>query len=582
MTQGVVVSARRNAARIEDIRAQFLTAAEPGRAVPAELLDSWLRSKQALGAPANVRAVPQVDEDLLDNHLLEMFQAPMARVAEDLGDSGMGLLLADAQGRILQRWSHDASAMNQLDRLGTVRGAVLAEDTVGTNGVGTVIASGKSIQISGAEHFADLYRTALCTGAPVWHPISGKLLAVVTVSTAISERSGLLLPLTNSVAAQLEQHVLDVAQPAARAMLAAFLDASARHTGPVVAFGPDGLTMRSRRAGELTQTDVDVINHLCTGVRRDTRVTAELSVGPTMIEVSALDGGAGVVAALRPAPRAAVSAAAPSNGLVGQSKSWRAVAHHVSRQIAARRAVLVAGETGTGKTSVALGRPFVAGARFDGATILHAAERQTTGEQAWLQRLGDAVRDAASSGTVVIRGAEHLDGQAVAAVRALIDTHQGQLPIVLTMTAASPGDAETAAARLGVPVVWVPPLRERVSDIGVLWNAFVAQRLPGLRLVLSDGARQALEAASWPANLTELRGAVDSVAASGTRGTVDVDDLPDSLRSRRAWSMIERTEMEAIRRALQEADGNRSRAAELLGVSRATIHRKMKTYHISG
>lgn len=45
---------------------------------------------------------------------------------------------------------------------------------------------------------------------------------------------------------------------------------------------------------------------------------------------------------------------------------------------------------------------------------------------------------------------------------------------------------------------------------------------------------------------------------------------------------MERTEIEAIRRALQEADGNRSKAAELLGVSRATIHRKMKTYHLSG
>lgn len=83
-------------------------------------------------------------------------------------------------------------------------------------------------------------------------------------------------------------------------------------------------------------------------------------------------------------------------------------------------------------------------------------------------------------------------------------------------------------------------------------------------------------------NLSDLRGAVDTVLASGKRGTVQVDDLPDTLRSRRTWTLMERTEIEAIRRALQEADGNRSKAAELLGVSRATIHRKMKTYHLSG
>jgi len=573
-----MVSTRRNEARIEDIRAQFLTASEPGRAVPADLLESWVRSKAALGTPANVRDVPQVDEDLLDNHLVEMFQAPMARVAEDLGGSGMGLLLADAEGRILQRWSQDASAMSHLDRLGTVRGAVLAEDTVGTNGVGTVIAAGKSVQIAGAEHFADIYRTAVCTGAPVWHPLSGKLLAVVTVSTMLSERSGLLVPLTNSVAAQLEQHVLDVAQPGARAMLAAFLESSARHAGPVVAFGPDGLTMRSRRAGELTQTDVDTINHLCAGLRRDVQVTAELSVGPTVIDVAALDGGAGVVAALRPAPRSsAAHSIASSSALVGQSKSWRAVAHRVSRHIATREPILVAGELGTGKTSLALGRPFQAGAA-DTATIVHGAERQIVGDQTWLQRVADAVE----AGPVVIRGAEHVDGHVLAAVRTLIDGQRGTTPIVLTMTAALRAEAESAAGRFGVPMVWVPPLRERVSDIGVLWNSFVAQCSPGARLPLADAARQALEAAGWPGNLSDLRGAVDTVLASGKRGTVQVDDLPDTLRSRRTWTLMERTEIEAIRRALQEADGNRSKAAELLGVSRATIHRKMKTYHLSG
>jgi len=133
-----------------------------------------------------------------------------------------------------------------------------------------------------------------------------------------------------------------------------------------------------------------------------------------------------------------------------------------------------------------------------------------------------------------------------------------------------------------VAMVWVPPLRERSSDIPALWNAFAAQRSPGLRLVLGDDARRALEAAGWPGNLAELRTLVAQMVAEGSRGVVQLDQLPDSLRAHRSWSMIERTEMETIRRALQEAGGNRSKAAELLGVSRATIHRKLKTYNLSG
>ncbi len=574
------MSTRPSGSRLEELRAQFLTASDPDLAVPPDLLESWLRSKSALGAPANVRDVPRVDEDLLDNHLLEMFQAPMARAAEDLAGSGMGLLLADAQGRIVQRWSLDSSAMTQLDRIGTVRGAVLAEDAVGTNGVGTAIASGKSVLIEGAEHFADVYRDALCTGAPVWHPITGKLLAAVTMSTKIDERSGLLLPLTNSLASQLQQHVLDVAQPGARAMLAAFLDASKRHDGPVVAFGPDGLTMRSRRAGELTQTDVDLIGHLCAGLRHDSRVTADLSTGHTAIEARVLDGDAGVVAALRPAPRVTTGPGRPSSdGLVGQTKSWLSAAHHVSRHIAARTGLLIAGEPGSGKTSLALGRPYRPGSVQSDVAVLHTAQRQIVGDQVWLQELSDAVAGAAR---VVVRGVEHLDSPSLSALRALADAYAGRGSLLLTVSAATQADAEAAATRLGVAMVWVPPLRERAADIPALWNALVAQRAPGLRLALSDGARQALEAAGWPGNLAELRTLVAQLVTDGVRGVVHADHLPDSLRAHRSWSMIERTEMETIRRALQEAGGNRSKAAELLGVSRATIHRKLKTYNLSG
>jgi sigma-54 dependent transcriptional regulator, acetoin dehydrogenase operon transcriptional activator AcoR len=579
------VSERRSGSRIEDIRAQFLTSSDAGQAVPTELLESWLRSKSALGAPANVRDVPRVDEDLLDNHLLEMFQAPMARAAEDLAGSGMGLLLADAQGRIVQRWSLDSSAMNQLDRLGTVRGAVLAEDVVGTNGVGTALASGKSVLIEGAEHFADVYQDALCTGAPVWHPITGKLLAAVTMSTRIDERSGLLLPLTNSLASQLQQHVLDVAQPGARAMLAAFLDASGRHNGPVVAFGPDGLTMRSRRAGELTQSDVDLIGHLCAGLRHDTRMTAELSIGTTAVDVSVLDGAAGMVAALSPAPRVSVvgQGRPPADALVGQTKSWLSAAHHVSRHIASRTALLIAGESGSGKTSLALGRPHRLGATQSDVTVVHTAQRQIVGERAWLQELADAFTNSpVTSPRIVVRAVEHLDAQAFAAMRTLIESNSGRVSVVLTATVDTYAAAEAMATRLGMAMVWVPPLRERAGDIAALWNIFVAQRSPGLRLMLDEDARRAMEVAGWPGNLAELRTLVSRLVADGVRGVVHLDHLPDSLRARRSWSMIERTEMETIRRALQEAGGNRSKAAELLGVSRATIHRKLKTYNLSG
>lgn len=262
---------------------------------------------------------------------------------------------------------------------------------------------------------------------------------------------------------------------------------------------------------------------------------------------------------------------------MGQTKSWLTAAHHVSRHIAARTALLVAGEPGSGKTSLALGSPYRPGAVRADVTVVHTAQRQIVGDQVWLQQLADAI---ATSARVVVRGVEHLDPRALATLRSLIDANAGRGSVLLTVTAATHSDAEAVATRLGVAMVWVPPLRERAGDLPALWNSFVAQRSPGLRLTLSEDARRALEAGGWAGNLAELRTLVEQQVAAGTRGVVQLDQLPDSLRAHRSWSMIERTEMETIRRALQDAGGNRSKAAELLGVSRATIHRKLKTYNL--
>jgi transcriptional regulator of acetoin/glycerol metabolism len=140
--------------RVQRAKERFLSVPDSDTQVNPALLESWRRSKVALGMPGNLNAVPIVDESALDGPLLDVFQAPLARVADDLSGTGFGVLLADARGRILQRWSHDRAAVNHLDTLGTVRGAVLAEDVVGTNGVGTVAATGRSFQVSGPEHFA--------------------------------------------------------------------------------------------------------------------------------------------------------------------------------------------------------------------------------------------------------------------------------------------------------------------------------------------------------------------------------------------------------------------------------------------
>jgi transcriptional regulator of acetoin/glycerol metabolism len=144
---------RFESARVEKIKEGFLVSAGvDGKVVrggDAELMQSWQRSQDALGEPANITDVPQVSEEVLDEQLLNTFRAPLTTFSDSLFGTGLGVLLADSRGQILHRWCEDRSAAVLLDRIGTIRGAVLAEDPVGTNGVGTVAAVGKSVQIQG-------------------------------------------------------------------------------------------------------------------------------------------------------------------------------------------------------------------------------------------------------------------------------------------------------------------------------------------------------------------------------------------------------------------------------------------------
>ncbi|MBN9154932.1 MAG: hypothetical protein J0I70_09140 [Microbacterium sp.] len=557
---------------------EFLFRAETAAGVNVELLKSWQRSKDALGVPANIRDVPQVAEELLDAHILDMFQAPLARVSDDLDGTGLGLLLADARGTILQRWSHDRTAVAHLDRLGTVRGAMLAEDVVGTNGVGTVAATGKSLQISGSEHFAEFYSAALCTGSPVRHPVTGKMLAVITISSEVSERSGLLRPIVKSVATQLEQHLLEVERPAARRLFEEFLRASRSQGSPVLAFGPQGLVMQSRSAGRLSSADVGLIEQGVAERRSGGRFSLEVSNGTVEVQATRLGDDAGVVVVLgRERTATSVSLGPARHQLVGRSPEWLAVARDIARHRELRRPLLIAGEVGVGKTSLALGLPYRPGGS-SAAAIADAAERHVVGNRRWLQRLAERLD---ASAPVVMRGVETLDQSALDALRLLLEQRGGRGAVMLTMSTEKEEVARALAGQLGLPMAWVPPLRERTVDLPLLWLLFAEQLAPGAGLQLREETASLLRGYSWPRNLKELRGVVEQMSIAGKRGPVLPGDLPDDMQGSRTLSMIERAELDAIRRALAEADGNRSKAAEILGLSRATVYRKMKAYRLT-
>ncbi len=543
----------------------------------AQLVESWRRSGSALGRPENVADVPRVSEEVLDAHLLDLFRDPLTRFAEGISGTGLAVLLADSRGRILHRWCGDRAASAHLDRIGTVRGAVLAEDTVGTNGVGTVAASGHGVQIQGVEHFADIYRNAICTGAPVRHPMTGNLLAVVTLSCDVTPRADLLRPLLSTVTQQLEQHVMEMQEPAARRAFNTFLEITRARPEPVVAFGPAGLLIQNPQAGRLAGEDLRQLHRLCADGIGTGKYSVELSTGLAHVHVTAVDSGNRVAVVQEPQAGRLLTGSAQSSGgvlrrLVGGAPDWMASRHAVERHRSSSEPLIIAGESGTGKLSLALGHPSEPDAPLR-REVVDAAQRHVVGGRRWLQDLAARLENGRD---LVVRGVQTLEPRILDGMRTVLRDSPHRRSVLVTLTTEAREDADAFGLKYDVPVVWVPPLRDRVSDLPTLWKHFA----PSSVMTPAPEALELLSAYQWPGNVKELRTIVGQIADAGNSGVVVPGDLPAAVRNTPSLTMIERVELEAIRKALRETEGNRAKAAQILGLSRATVYRKMKAYRL--
>jgi DNA-binding NtrC family response regulator len=132
--------------------------------------------------------------------------------------------------------------------------------------------------------------------------------------------------------------------------------------------------------------------------------------------------------------------------------------------------------------------------------------------------------------------------------------------------------------RIRVVRLHVPALRDRREDIPLLTAAFLAEcrATTGKKVYdVSAEAMAALAAYPWPGNVRELRNATEYAMLQATRAVLQVDDLPPEVLEEQAPGSFDGDERAQLMAALRQAGGNRTRAARLLGVSRATFYRRL-------
>jgi DNA-binding NtrC family response regulator len=304
--------------------------------------------------------------------------------------------------------------------------------------------------------------------------------------------------------------------------------------------------------------------------------------------------------------------------LVGRSEPMLAVYRELARAAASTTTVLLQGESGTGKEVAARAiheNGPRAAARFVAVNCAAIPENLLESELfghekgaftgAVARRIGRF--EQASGGTLFLDEVADLSLPLQAKILRALQEHEIErlgggetIPVDVRVIAASNRDLRAAIAagrfredlyyRLAVLVIRLPPLRERGDDLMLLVSHFADQfaRASGKAIhCISDRAQDALRQHDWVGNVRELRNVIERAVVLASDDTIRLGDLPDELRGAgtggaptppRGFPSLDDVAARHIARALERTGGQVAAAAELLGIHRNTLTRKIREY----
>jgi two-component system, NtrC family, response regulator AtoC len=310
------------------------------------------------------------------------------------------------------------------------------------------------------------------------------------------------------------------------------------------------------------------------------------------------------------------------HGIVGASAKIQEVLRMISRLKDTRTPVLIAGESGTGKELVAraihfrgpyANRPFVA---VDcGSLVPTLIESELFGYEkgaftgALKSKTG--LFQSANGGTIFLDEIGELPLELQAKLLRVLQEKEvrpvgsnQKVKVDVRIIAATNRDLEAEYRngtfrkdlyfRLNVVTVHLPALRERRSDIPMLVHWFLDRYAPGDPVQVTSAAMKCLLQYDWPGNVRELENSIERAIALGDRRTIDTNDLPPIIAAASsspdsglelAASSLSSTDLEDIERAtiqrvFEQVKGDKALAGKMLGISRATLYRKLKRYNI--
>lgn len=555
-----------------------------------EIQRSWERSSMCGLEPTSAIDLPYESDLRAEERFLRAAGPVLDHVGAFLDGASTSAVLTDGRGRVLRRSCPDLALTRILDSTQSAPGFTWSEEYTGTTAVSLSIEERMPAMVSGGEHFLEALRHLVCAAAPVVHPVTRRLQGVIDVTAGNGEASAHMMPVVLQAARAIQERLYEDSSITERALLAHFLGISGG-VRPIVVLG-ERVELATPPAARLLGVDDRTLlwDHASRTLASGRVVSEALTLADgrrlnaTFTPIEAEGRNVGVAVEIEPPEERTATAARPTaapaprppSSFLGRSSSSGYLRDQVEVLRGELMPILISGEPGVGKLALARG---LAGEGME--SVLFDAARIDPESEAALLR--DVANVAVSPGkTVIVRRVGCLSPRAIQALSAIAaDAEESGSRLVATLITARDRAEEAPegiAESFGLQLV-VPPLRERPDDILDLIPHMIQRRGAGTRF--SSAAIQALMRADWPGNARELDALVRMLLTRKRTTDIVLTDLPANYREgSRRLRRIEQVERAAIVRALTEADGNKTRAAELLEIGRATLYRKIRSYSL--
>ena len=593
--------------RLAEARDRFLSAESVDASVVRKpILASWWRSRQWNVAADHIELNYLRDPDL-ETTLARTADPVLRNLHEQLDGQPISIVLTDAAGLVLTRLTADHDLERHLDGVKLAPGFSYAEEHVGTNGIGTALESGGPAHVFGHEHYAEHLEGLACAGVPIHDPVTGKTVGVIDLTCWRKNADPLLVSLVKSTADQITQALLAAGSSRDLHLLQEYVRACRRTGGIVLALGNDVVMLNDHARQVLDPGDQSaLIGHATEALARRNpgavsvdlpsgvvarmfcrRISGDGRFADGVVHVKLV--AAAVAVPEMPVPRSAMYLP----GLVGSGVLWLRACREAEALYDSSDWMTIEGETGVGKLALAR----AVHQRRNPAAPFHVLDADSA-SQDWLTKARRELLD--GSGMLVIRHVDVLTARQMHSLASALqearnaqrgegqrddgkrEDGQDELRVAITLHRKQAAADLTRLLRFFQGTVELPPLRHHIEDLHELVPFFLARLSQQGRLTCSPEAMQLLLRHNWPGNTEQLWQVLKQVVQRRRAGVIMPKDLPPECWtvSRRLLSPLESIERDAIVQSLQDHDGNKVRAAEALGMSRATIYRKIHEYGI--